>query len=165
MVGAAEVLGGTVADEGLAAQISALIVDPDRLDDAPYEVVVECARRYLIGQQLRRQRRSVRQSEQYRSTVTQIEQRTVAAVRLITTRMYDEVEGAVLSKYASFLSLNFSLPDGSSVRWSEATAVQHEARAEFLEMLAAGNADTARLHRSAIRDITAGGVDTLGGLS
>lgn len=149
----------------MSAQIAALIADPDQLEDAPDEVVMECARRYLVGQQLRRQRRSVRDSEQYRSAVKKHDEKTLAAVRMITTRMYDEVEEAVLSKYANFLSLEFSLPDGSSVKWSEATAAQHEARAEQLEKLAAGNADTARLHRSAIRDLQAAGVETLGGLS
>lgn len=149
----------------MSAQIAALIADPNGLADAPDEVVMECARRYLVGQQLRRQRRSVRDSEQYRSAVKRHDEKTLAAVRMITTRMYDEVEEAVLSKYANFLSLEFSLPDGSSVKWSEATAAQHEARAERLEKLAAGNADTARLHRSAIRDIAAAGVDTLGALT
>lgn len=149
----------------MSAQIAALIADPDQLEDAPDEVVMECARRYLVSQQLRRQRRSVRDSEQYRSAVKKHDEKTLAAVRMITTRMYDEVEEAVLSKYSNFLSLEFSLPDGSTVKWSEATAAQHEARAEHLEKLAAGNAETARLHRSAIRDIAAAGVDTLGGLS
>ena len=149
----------------LAARISELIAEPHLLDEAPQEVVLECARRYLIGQQLRRQRRSVRDSEQYRSAAKKHDEKTLAAVRMITTRMYEEVEEKVLSKYSNFLSLEFSLPDGSTVKWSEATAAQHEARAEHLEKLAAGNAETARLHRSAIRDIAAAGVETLGGLS
>ena len=149
----------------MTEEISALIADPSLIEDAPFDVVLECARRYVVGQSLRRQRRSVRDSEQYRSSVKRHEERTLAAVRLITTRMYEEVEEAVLTKYANFLDLEFALPDGSRVRWSEATAAQHEARAEHLEKLAAGNADTARLHRSAVRDLTANGVQTLGELS
>lgn len=160
----AQTLARVTADD-LTAQIAELIDEPDRVEDAPYEVLVECARRYLVAQQLRRQRRGVRNSEQYRSAAARHDEKTLAAVRLITTRMYEEVEEAVLSKYGNFLNLEFALPDGSTVRWADATAAQHEARAEYLEKLAAGNADTARLHRSAIRDLAAAGVDSLGRLS
>lgn len=58
----------------------------------------------------------------------------------------------------------FLLPDGTAVRWLEATAEQHDARAEWLESHAAAVMATADRHRVAAAEIRAAGVSCLADL-
>ena len=59
------------------------------------------------------------------------------------------------------LASTFALPDGTRVYWGEATAAQHEERAESLESMAAGTIETAGLHRRAVELIRSSGGENL----
>lgn len=59
------------------------------------------------------------------------------------------------------LDSTFALPDGTRVRWADATVTQHEERAGFLEKQASENTKTASMHRRAVDDIRKTGAENL----
>lgn len=148
-----------IRERELTEAIKELTEHTERLQFAPPEVVMECARRYLFTLAKQNARKSVRHSEQYIAEKAEIRARTIAKVRLIATDMAE----AIMNEWEpAVLRSSFALPGGGVVRWSDATVEQHEARASYLENLAAGSIETARLHRRAIHDIAAAAVDSLG---
>jgi hypothetical protein len=148
---------------GLNAQIDALVMsgDAEALLFASEDVVAECARRYVSAQIISRSRRSVRGREQFAKV--REESRAVTA-----SRVRDVVESLAADLReewsAELLRDRFVLPDGSLVSWAEATVDDHRVRAEYLEGLAAGNAETAAIHRRAISDCLDAHVESLAGI-
>lgn len=59
------------------------------------------------------------------------------------------------------LEVEFSLGDGTTATWGSATVEQHQKRADFLEKMAFGTAETAARHLAAIRMLSEAGVQRL----
>jgi len=120
--------------------------------------MIECARRYVETEFRRRARTSVRSTEH------------VAVARIKANERYVQRAAEVVRDIvhtinpgwnAELLESSFSLGDGTTVMWGEATAREHDVYAAMLEGQAAGSLETAALHRAAIRDIQALGVSNL----
>jgi hypothetical protein len=135
----------------LNAQIDELVTAgiAEAVFGASEDVVAECARRYVAAQIISRSRRGVRSREQ--SVKASEETKAIKASRI---RAYVSGIAADLRDEwtAELLADNFVLPNGQMVSWGNATIAQHETRAEFLEGLASGNAETAAIHRRASSD-------------
>jgi hypothetical protein len=135
------------------------------LEQAPREVILECARRYIDGLAKLQQRAASRSREsmaKFEMDKTKAKQRLRAKANLITTELAQTLHR---EWSAALLAGEFALPDGTRVTWAEATAEQHGLRADQLEGLAAGDLATAAIHRQAINDLRSAGVVTLGDLS
>ena len=66
-------------------------------------------------------------------------------------------------KWSTLYCNTFALPNGERVTWGLASIEQHEARAAMLEVMAAGDLETASLHRAAVAEIRDAGGDSLQG--
>jgi hypothetical protein len=133
--------------------------DVAAIESASPAVQLECARRFLAREIRQRGRTSERNREQYAKVRADVKVRYRAKVRAVTEQMRDELRR---EWSAELLAGKFSLPDGVQVSWADATAAQHELRADQLEGLAAGDLLTASIHRQAIADIRSAGVGSLG---
>ena len=131
-------------------------------DTRDVQLLIECAERYITGEYRRRARTANRDVE--RSTKIRVD----AAVRLrekievvvadLVTSLHAQWDGALLAS-------TFSIGSGDRVAWCDATPDQHLERAILLEGMAAGDLQTASIHRQAARDIQSAGVATLAGLA
>lgn len=143
----------TVADE-IEAMIMSGTIDPR----ASHAALVHMAERWLADQHRRRMRAEARHVEtaathRTRATAITHERVTALAARIVERTTQD---------WGQLLDKAFALADGTRVTWGEATVEQHEARADMLKIMAAGDLETAALHMSAVRDIRAGNAETLG---
>jgi hypothetical protein len=147
----------------LNSQIDALVMsgDAEALLFASEDVVAECARRYVAAQIISRSRRSVRNREQFVKVREESRALTASRVRDVVASLAADLRE---EWSAELLRDRFVLPDGSLVSWAEATVTQHKARAEYLEGLASGNAETAAIHRRAISDCMDAHVESLAGI-
>ncbi|TFB96562.1 MULTISPECIES: hypothetical protein [unclassified Cryobacterium] len=127
--------------------------------DLPF--LLECARRYIAVEHRKRERASNRSVEQYAKVRTEHKARLVTKVNAIVAEAAKYLH-AEWSR--ELLGSTFSLGDGTRVAWADATAEQHADRAQMLEGMAAGDLQTASIHRRAIQDLTACKVSTLGDL-
>lgn len=87
----------------------------------------------------------------------QVQAGTVSAVRQLAIN----IAANAVQNWTDILDLSFSLPDGATVVWGDATAEQHEFRAEALEDDAAGVIETAARHRLAAEEIRSAAVACL----
>ena len=152
----------TVTDIGKALEerISA-IIESGLLTYDDDDVTQECARRYVDAEHRRYERNASRDVE-----------RSAKVRQEANTRLRERVSGVVadlaaelLAEWnADLLASSFAV-DGIRVTWQNATVDQHEARAQMLEGMAAGDLQTASIHRQAVHDIEALGVTTLGEVS
>ena len=149
----------TDAEEYMRTRIEELIVDGQNLE-ADYDVVLECARRYLATERNKRDRKSVRNVEIFHKTKAESRARRLANISVLTTARDADVLGWSLSLLESTFRV-----DGVQVSWANATVEQHERRALWLEAHAAGTLETARTHREAIADILAANQKTLAGVN
>lgn len=135
--------------------------DIDAVESADSDVVLECARRYVFKAIAQRQRAQSRNRERYEKVREEANAKLRAKARMIVDDLARELhrEWSV-----SMLGSTFSLPNGVQVSWADASVAQHEARASQLEGLAAGDLQTASIHRQAVADILAAGVSRLGDL-
>lgn len=158
------------------------------LNDVDREVLIEIAHRYLAsersklwissGQKPRYQREEGAEAVDQLNKVREASAKRVQA-RTREKKMFDrgkveatvnnriseivrETVTAVRGHWTAILDTEFSLPDGRSVTWRDATAGDHQSRADYLEKTAATRLETAGLHRKAIEDIRSSGVSTLG---
>lgn len=135
--------------------------DIDAVESAGSDVVLECARRYIFKAIAQRKRARSRNRERYEKVREEANAKLRAKARMIV----DDLARELHSEWsASLLKATFSLPNGSQVSWADATTEEHEARAAQLEGLAAGDLQTAAIHRQAVADILAAGVSKLGDL-
>jgi len=124
----------------------------------PDEVLEECARRYLASRMKIKVRVASRSREQYEK----VKEESKATFAARVGRIVDQFAGELHEGWsATILAGEFSLPDGTRVTWGNATRAQHEARAAQLESQATGELETAAIHRSAIKDLSAADVGTL----
>lgn len=154
----------------LNAEIDALIRsgDASALDDAALNVLFECARRYLVREIAVKGRRLTRVQEQAVARVhgvdgeaiTESRRRHIARVTGLSHRLNDEATKRVNAEWVALLAESFMV-NGTRVTWAEATVAQHETRAAFLDGLAAGNIETAAIHRAAVTACRDAHVDTL----
>ena len=143
-------------DDRIDSLIEAGILSTD--DD---EVVEECARRYVDSEHRRRNRNASRDVERAAKVKGEIRARLRDRVSGIVAEMTADLD----DKWdAALLLSTFSTGSGERVAWGVATAEQHIDRAERLERMAAGDLQTAAIHRQAARDIQARGVESLAGL-
>jgi hypothetical protein len=147
----------------LNAQIDALVLagDAEALLFASEDVVAECARRYVSAQIISRSRRSVRNREQFAKVREESKAVTASRVRDVVATLAADLRE---EWSAELLRDHFVLPDGSWVSWADATVAQHVERAEYLEGLASGNAETAAIHRRAVSDCLDAHVESLAGI-
>lgn len=117
------------------------------------------AERYLAEEVRKRDRRAARADE---TAATARRERASRAVIERTSRIASAIAEKATTDWSTLLASSFSLPTGERVTWAAATVAQHEARAKALEVMAAGDVQTAALHREAISDITAAEAATLG---
>ena len=132
--------------------------DPEAAVDAPFDVLIECARRYLIAEMRARDRASVRAKERRaRVNVSDVDASLLARMQ-DAARDYSD---RAVRWTVELLDASFALPDGTRVSWADATTQQHAERAASLENQAASVVETAALHREAIAAIRGAGVTTL----
>lgn len=126
------------------------------------EVTDECARRYVDAEHRRRNRNASRDVERS----AKVRQESNARLRDRVSGIVAEMSADLLAEWdASLLASSFATGDGARVTWQEATVEQHIERAERLEGMAAGDLQTASIHRQAVHDIEVLGVSTLAGVS
>jgi hypothetical protein len=151
----------TLTDIGKALEerINA-IVESGLLTYDDDDVTKECARRYVDAEHRRYERNASRDVERSAKVRQEANARLRERVSSIVAEMSADLEaGWKPDLLASSFVLN-----GIRVTWQDATVDQHEARAVMLESMAAGDLQTASIHRQAMHDITARGVDSLAGL-
>lgn len=160
-----DVLVRSVADVNERIEAVVASGSPDGIGMEPDDVVVECARRYVEAQVKLRERAAARSREDV-AKFDEAKNRAKARLREKAKRITTELASSLHREWsAALLAGEFALPDGSRVSWADATAEQHELRADQLEALAAGDMATASIHRQAIEDIRSAGVDRLADLS
>lgn len=98
------------------------------------------------------QRNMTRERERVVFAAASADTAAFAAAKVRTSEMRDRFAGLFRQSFAV---------GGEHVMWGRATIAQHEARAEMLEKLAAGNLRTANQHREAAEVIRNGGVTCL----
>lgn len=142
-----------------AEDIEGLIeaVNVDAVADANWSVLVECARRYLASAIQQRSRRVVRKHERLAAEMDAIDEALVARMRVAARDYADRA----VRWTVELLDSSFALPDGTRVRWGDASVSQHMDRAAYLETQAASVVETAALHRQAIQEICDQNVNTL----
>lgn len=115
---------------------------------------------WLKEQVRKRERRAARGAE---APARRLHAATAAHERVaaISARIAEKAR----HEWGDLLDASFALPTGERVTWRAATVEQHHERMAMLEVMAAGNLETAALHRAAIGDIEAAGVDSLGAIS
>lgn len=148
----------------LREKVEALLSNGDvsLLPVAEHDVLVELARRYVVGEIARRNRKSSRAREQFAKVREGANEKLRAKVRV----MVDQLAADLRTEWDAALLLSFfSLPDGTRVQWLTATVPQHEARVKQLESLAAGDLHTASIHRRAVSDIQAAHAIDLSGVT
>ena len=151
----------TVTDIGKALEerISA-IIESGHLTYEDADVTQECARRYVDEAHRKYERAANRDVERSAKVRQEANARLRENVRGIVTEMAAEQKAEWNS---AILASSFVL-NGIRVKWQDATVDQHEARAVMLESMAAGDLQTAALHRQAMHDILERGVASLAGL-
>lgn len=135
--------------------IEAGVLDPS----ATRSALELMAGRYLAEEVRKRRRRAARRDERATRPWEPSAAR-IAQVLRITERVAEKAR----TEWADLLDATFALPSGERVTWRDATVAQHEERARMLEVMAAGDIETAALHREAIHDIRALSRRTLGEL-
>lgn len=134
------------------------MIEAGELDpQASREALAYMAGQWLVEQVRKRERRRARSFERPATMPS-----TVAAVNRVSRRIAEQRRTA---SWAHLFDESFALPNGDRVTWRDATVAQHEARASMLEVMAAGDLETAALHRSAVTDISTAGTQTLGGIA
>ena len=150
----------TDAEEYMRARIEELIVEGEILvaDD---DVVFECARRYVLIEHNKRNRKSSRSVESY----YKFKAERSANLRTKMSALVDSMADDHISGWApELLAGTFAVGDGTVVSFADATIEQHEARASRLESQAKGTFQTASIHRRAIAECIAANQPTLRGL-
>lgn len=126
------------------------------LDDVA--LVRWCAERHVYNERRKYQRAQSRDVER----TTKIRQRADARLRERVRAVSTEWKATLYAGWSDeILDSYFSIGTNETVRYADATAEQHEARAVMLENMAAGDLHTAAIHRRAIDDIRINRVDTL----
>lgn len=144
--------------------LTELIEDYPKLDvrNLDADVLVEIADRWLRAEYSKRVRATARQLERTNQRVDIVD----AALANAVNRIARDAASRIINEWApSLLAQTFTLPNGRTVRWGEATAAEHEARASQLEKHASGVIQTAALHRRALSDIQASGGKSLNELT
>lgn len=131
-------------------------VDPDATRSAP----VYMAERWL-AEQVRKRERKVARAEEAPARRLHASRAAHERIVAISSRLAERAK----HEWKDLLDASFALPSGERVTWRAATVGQHAERATMLEAHAAGNLESAALHRAAIGDIEAAGVDTLWAIS
>jgi hypothetical protein len=131
--------------------------EPDAVAEADMSVLVECARRYVSSAIEQRNRSVVRKRERRAVDTSAIDDALVARMRVAARDYADRA----VQWTVELLESSFALPDGTRVRWGDATVSQHADRASALESQAASVVETAALHRQAIDAIRDRNVNTL----
>lgn len=151
----------TVTDIGKALEERiAAIIESGHLTYDDDDVTAECARRYVDAEHRRYERNASRDVERSAKVRQEANLRLRERVSSIVAEMTAELEaGWKPDLLASSFVLN-----GVRVKWQDATVEQHEARALMLEGMASGDLQTAAIHRQAMHDIQARGVESLAGL-
>jgi len=121
-------------------------------------VTEECARRYVDTERRKRERnanRDVERSAKVRQEASvRLRERVLGLVTEYTTELESDWSPALLAS-------SFTLKGGVQVTFGAATFDQHKEYTEMMEGLAAGDLQTASIHRQAMRDIQARGVASL----
>jgi len=152
----------TVTDIGKALEerIIAIIESGHLTYEDDEEVTRECARRYVDMEHRRYERNASRDVER----TYKVRQEANAKLRERVSGIVAELSADLLSEWKPDLLASSFILNGVRVTWANATVDQHEARALMLEGMAAGDLQTASIHRQAVHDILAGHVTTLAGL-
>lgn len=155
--------------------------------EVPTAVLHELASRYLRAERNRRYdvpHSTVWQPEDGAEAIKRLNYRSDNVQRRTKTRskeqiMFDreKVQAAVANRVAeivtvaketiqntwlpSLLSESFQLPDGTVVKWAEATVDQHAIRANHLASRVTTTLETISLHHKAVDDIRRAGVSNL----
>lgn len=108
------------------------------------------AGRYLAEEVRKRERSAARRDE---TTATARRERASRAVIERASLIATAIAEKATTNWADLLQATFALPSGERVTWATATIEQHEARATSLEVMAAGDLQTAALHREAVSTI------------
>ena len=134
----------------------------DNLTFDEFDVMEECARRFVEDQRRRRNRISSKSIESRAKIREQATARMTEAILGQLTNVVAEVRLSFRKEWDEDLLLSsFSIGAGVLVTWGEASAEQHNARADYLELFASGSLITAAMHREAASNILARGVETL----
>ena len=151
----------TVTDIGAALEerINA-IVESGLLTYDDDDVTKECARRYVDEAHRKYERAANRDVER----TAKIRQEANLRLRERVSSIVAEMQADLEVKWSAALLASSFVLNGIRVTWQDATVEQHEARALMLEGMASGDLQTAAIHRQAMHDITARGVDSLAGL-
>ena len=150
------------AFEALEDRINAIIESGEHLTFDDEDVTEECARRYIDTERRKRERNLRRIVEQTAKVNEEIRGRLRAKVSLRLNGIVDEIRTELAAEWSpDLLASSFALKDGVRVTWGDATFDQHEEYAVMMEGLAAGDLHTAAIHRQAMHDIKARGVESL----
>jgi len=126
-------------------------------EDEDQEVIKECARRYVDAEHRRYERHANRDVER----AFKVRQEANAKLRERVSEIVTELSANLLAEWSADLLKSSFILNGVRVTWQDATVDQHEARALMLEGMAAGDMQTASIHRQAVHDIKALKVTTL----
>lgn len=135
--------------------VEAGAVDPN----ASHRALLYMASRFIAEEVRKRERSAARANE---SAAAVHRAQASAEVLKRAQQIASSVAAKAHTDWALLLDSTFALPSGERVTFAAATAEQHELRAVALEAMAAGDLQTAGLHREAISVIERAGVDTLG---
>ena len=124
----------------------------------PRNVERELARRWLFEHARNVERKTARAVERQATRGITAETIVLEEVNRAVTRIVENEE----TIWPELFGHTFPLPNGEDVTWEDATISQHELRISQLEQNAAGNLQTAALHRRAVNVILDAHVATLG---
>ncbi|WP_202192807.1 hypothetical protein, partial [Bacteroides stercoris] len=113
-------------------------------------VARNAGRRRALLREHGRPRGSARADE---TTATARRERASRAVIERASLIATAIAEKATTNWGDLLHATFALPSGERVTWAAATIEQHEARATSLEVMAAGDLQTAALHREAVSTI------------
>lgn len=151
--------GPTKADLADLAEVEAML-EAGILDPAATRSALEyMAGAWLAAQVRKRERYAARRNEVGRHAT-----RASAAMLATVERVSQTIAARRGADWAHLFDRDFALPGGGRVSWRDATVEQHVKRAVMLEVMAAGDLETAALHRQAIADIRSAGAYNLGGI-
>lgn len=144
----------TMQERIKAVVVSGLLPDED-------DLIRECARRYVAIEHRKFMRSSARGVER----LAKVKQDTGRQAFDVVRAALGEIEAGLREDWSEELLASTFVVGGVRVTWENATVDQHEARAEMLEGMAAGDLQTASIHRRAVHDIREVGVFSLGEVS
>ena len=131
---------------------------PDAVPPIPRNTQRELARRWLFEHARHAERQAARPVERSATQGIAAAQIVVEEVNRAVTRIVDSEQ----TIWPELFGRTFALPSGEDVAWEDATIPQHELRIAQLEQNAAGNLQTAALHRRAVNVILSAHAATLG---